>query len=191
MYKNESVINYYFYISSKAVSNTALHVSDITCLQAEYQLVPEKAHLNSAHAITTHCKPPACASLHANETGRPGTVVIQIRHIFCGLLYHRTTHPSNDPWGIWITTETFLEETLVSTRVFSKYLLFIYNVCVFLLFKSDASACNPFGQISCDGNILLVTHSVHTSLTQTIQQQTIKTNAIMLKTQSEPQKSTC
>lgn len=167
-------------MSSEADSITALRVSDITCLQAEYQLVPEKAHLNSAHAIATHCKPPACASLHANETGKPRTVVMQIRHVFCGLPYHRTTHPSNGPWGIWITTETFLEETLVSTfRVFSKYPLFICNVWVFLLFKSDASACNPSGQISCDGYILLVTHSVHTRLTQTILQQTIKTNAIM------------
>lgn len=53
--------------------------------------------------------------------------------ILCGPMCYWTTHLSNDPWGTRITTLTFLEEPLVSTRVISKYLLFICSVCIVLL----------------------------------------------------------
>lgn len=70
---------------------------------------------------------------HANETGIPGSVVMRLGHMLCGPMCYWTTHPSNDPWGTRITVVTFPEEPLVSTRVISKYLLFICSVCIVLL----------------------------------------------------------
>lgn len=109
--------------------------------------------------------------------------------ILCGPMCYWTTHSSNDPWGTRITTVTFLEEPLVSTRVISKYLLFICSVCIVLLLTMmllHATFWAAMMVSSC------WSHTEQKSQ-QTTQQQTVKNehNHATVKTQSNPLKSTC